>query len=330
MIGDRSRRRIDVRPHTGAPVFAALVLLVAACGGGAGGGPTGAPAEPTTGTLPTKAAPSETPTGGLEDQAFAVGQHFWHSGFRVDVVDGEIASTTDQLSKKVTSVLTLSATLENLGADTGFFGPSLAITTSDNSYPADEFANGVPDVPGGLKSRGTLVFLIDQDFDLASAELLVGDANENQARIPLKSSGDAVRLEPRELPIGGALSMELVDLAFTSAGLRYDVPDRHRQVEKGKLSLTLNFDVLSRKGGSWNIGATDLALILPDGIAVAPNDIVIGPLPGSDAGILTTGRSARFLVDEMPAGDYTLRLSPGSWFVGADGVTEATFDFSIN
>ena len=258
-----------------------------------------------------------------------VGQHFWHSGFRVDVVDGEIASTTDQLSKKVTRVLTLSATLENLGADTGFFGPSLAITTSDNSYPAIEFANGVPDVPGGLKSKGTLVFLIDQEFDLASAELLVGNANENQARIPLNSSGDAVRLEPRELPIAGTLSMELVDLTFTSAALRYDVPDRHRQVEKGKLSLTLNFDVLSRKSGSWSIFATDLALILPDGIAIPPDDIVIGSLKGSDAGVSTTDRSARFLVDELPAGNYTLRLAPGSAFVGADGVTEATFDFSI-
>ncbi len=37
----------------------------------------------------------------------------------------------------------------------------------------------------------------------------------------------------------------------------------------------------------------------------------------------------RFLVDGVPAGDYTLRLTPGSWFIGGDGVTEATFDFSI-
>jgi hypothetical protein len=31
----------------------------------------------------------------------------------------------------------------------------------------------------------------------------------------------------------------------------------------------------------------------------------------------------------MPAGSYTLRFTPGTWFVGEDNVIEATFDFSI-
>jgi hypothetical protein len=52
-------------------------------------------------------------------------------------------------------------------------------------------------------------------------------------------------------------------------------------------------------------------------------------LPGSEAGTTTPDRWARFVVDEEPAGDYTLRFTPGSWFVGEDGVTEATFDFAI-
>lgn len=321
------RRWFDGRKRQGPAVFAVTILLVAACGGGPGS--NGSTPDPTREPLPTKQGASEAPVGGIEDQIFAVGQHFWHSGFRVDVVEGEIASTEDNLSKRVTTVLRLSVTLENLGSGTGFFGPAVAIVTSDNSYAADPIANGISDTPGGLKGKGFFLFLIDKDFDLPSAELLIGDPDENQARIPLSGNGTPVRLEPSEPPISGTLSMELVDLVFTSANLRYDNPDRHRQIEKGKLALTLTFDVVSRKSGSWNIHAQDLALILPDGIAVAADGIDIGSLEGSDEGLTTPDGSARFLVDEMPAGDYTLRFSPGSWAIGVDGVTEATFDFTI-
>jgi hypothetical protein len=267
-------------------------------------------------------------SGGIEDQTFTVGEHFWHSGFRVDIVDGAITSVENQLSGEVTRVLSLAATLENEGADTGFFGPSVAVATSNNSYPT-RFSSEVPDVPGGLKAPATFEFLIDEDFDLASAQVIIGDASENQASVPLSGSGDAIRLEPSEPVIAGMLSMELIDMTFTSATLRYDVPDRHRQVEKGKLALTLDFDATSRNGGNWQVFATDLVLIAPDGSAIAADDVEIGSLPGTAEGVTTPDRWVRFLVDEKAAGDFTVRLMPGSWFIGEDGGTEATFDFTI-
>jgi hypothetical protein len=271
---------------------------------------------------------SATPSGGVEDQTFVVGEHFWHSGFRVEVVEGAITSTENELSGRVTRILSLDATLENLGAEIGYFGPSVAIATSANSYPMDILTQ-LPDVPGGLAAQATFEFLIDEDFDLGTAELIVGDASENQARVPLGGGGEAVRLEPSEFAVSGGLSMELIDMAFTAATLRYDIPDRHRQVEAGRQALTLFFDVTSRNPGSWNIFATDLALMLPDGSAVAADDVGIGSLPGSEQGVTTSDLWVRFIVDELPAGDFTVRLTPGMWFVGEDGVTEATFDFTI-
>jgi hypothetical protein len=309
-------------------MLVAVVVLLAGCGGGVVEDALGLPDAGVVTTATSRSDDSGGSAGAIEDQTFTVGQHFWHSGFRVDVLDGAITTTEDQLSNRVTRVLSLTAALENTGLDTGFFGPPLTVVTATNSYPASLLSD-VPDVPGGLKGQASFDFKIDEGFDLASAELVVGDSRDNQARVPLSGGGESVRLEPRNLAIAGTMTMELIDLSFTSAALRYDIPDRHRQVEVGKLALTLNFDALSRKGGNWQLFAADFALILPDGTAIAPDAIEIGSLPGSDAGVSTQDRYLQFLVDEGAAGDYTLRLTPGSWFIGEDGVTEATFSFAI-
>ena len=299
-------------------------MVFVACGG------SDEPAPVASTSVATTTAPGSSPvaTDGIEDQTFTVGEHFWHTGFRVDIADGAISSTEDQLSGKITRTLSLDATLENTGADTGYFGASLGLATSSNSYPAS-LSSELPDVPGGLKAQATFEFRVDDNFDLASAELIVGDASENRARIPLSGSTAAVRLEPTELAISGMLSLELIDMAFTSASLRYDVPDRHREVEMGKQALTMSFHAISRKPGNWQVFATNLALILPDGTAIGADDVEIGSLPGSNEGTTTPDRWVRFLVEERPAGDFSVRLAPGSWFIGDDDVTEATFEFTI-
>jgi hypothetical protein len=328
MFKNRVRLGDGARRVAVAGGFIALLLLLAGCSGGSDE-PDGDPSDGGATTVaPSQQDSSPSASGAIEDQAFTVGEDFWHSGFHVEIVDGEIISTENQLSGKVTRFLFLDAILENNDVDTGYFGPSLVVATSNNNYPS-QFGASLPDVPGGLKTPATFEFLIDENFDLASAVLIIGDADENQAQIPLGDGGDAMRLEPSELAISGLLSMELIDMEFTSATLRYDLPDRHRQVEKGKQALTLNLDVTSRRDGNWQVFAKDLALVFPDGTAIAPDDIEFGSLPGSDAGVTTPDRWVRFLVDEEPAGDYTLRFTPGTWFVGEDGVTEATFDFTI-
>ena len=326
MVGEtRLRDGVRVSGAAWAVVIAATVL--AACGGGVDELVERAAAEAAT-TTSSEQGSSPAASSGIEDQTFTVGEHFWHSGFRVDIVDGEITSEENQLTGDVTRFLFLNATLENNGDDVGYFGPEIAIATSNNSYPS-RFGSDLPDVPGGLTSQATFDFLIDEDFDLASAELIIGHGGESRASIPLSGSGDPVRLEPSDLAISGALSMELIDMTFTSASLRYDLPGRHRQVEDGKQALTLNMDVTSRNSGNWQIFATDLALIGPDGNAVVADDVGIGSLPGTDEGVTTPDLWMRFLVDELPPGDFIVKLTPGSWFIGEDGVTEATFDFTI-
>jgi hypothetical protein len=314
-------------------VVVAFALVLTACGGGADD--TGGTNEPAVTQTPGAPNAPSAPAGGgdevpdaVEPQTFDINQDFFHSGFRVEIVSGELSFEENALSGEVRNFLTITATLENLGADEAFFGPNVVVTTANNSYTPG-FGSDIPDVPGGLKSQATIGYAIDADFDLASAQLVVGSADENRAVVPLSGGGDAVRLEPSEVDVSGTLSMELIDLVFSSGDLRYDIVSRHRQVDAGKQALTLNFDVVSRKGGNWNLFPTDFALILPDGTPIAADDADTYRLAGSDEGITTADRWMRFIIDEMPSGTFAVRLAPGTWFIGEDGVTEATFEFPL-
>lgn len=268
-------------------------------------------------------------TGGAPVQGtFSVNQDFWHSGFHITILDGE-TFTRETLAGSIIRYVSINATFENLGPNETFFSPEISLVQDGiAAIPAGD--TDIPFVPSGLASSGVLAYIVEENFDVDSAQLIVGSNDVNQAVVPLSpQAGDLVSLEPADIPISGSLSMELIDLVFSSGEIRADVPNSHSEIEAGSRGLTLSFDATSRKSGNWNILPQDFALILPGGSAVGVDGSELTSLPGSDVGVDTPGLSVRFLVDEMPAGDYTLRFAPGVWFVGQDDVTEATFDFSI-
>ena len=267
-------------------------------------------------------------TGGTSfEGTFSVDQEFWHSGFHITILDGETFSR-ETLAGRVIRYVSINATFENLGPNETRFSPEISLVQDGiAAIPADD---DIPPVPSGLASSGVLAYIVEENFDVDSAQLIVDSNEVNQAIVPLSpQAGDLVSLEPADVPISGSISMELIDLTFNSGEIRADVPNSHREIEAGSRGLTLSFDATSRKSGTWNILPQDFALILPGGSAVGVDGSKLASLPGSDVGVDTPGLSVRFLVDEMPAGSYTLRFTPGTWFVGEDNVTEATFDFSI-
>jgi hypothetical protein len=140
--------------------------------------------------------------------------------------------------------------------------------------------------------------------------------------------GPTDTLAPSEPGITGSLSLELIDLRFTGAELRADRIEDYTEVEQRKLALTLYFDATSRNSGNWCIQPQDFALILPTGSAVSVDEYQLASLPGSEAGLDTTGLYVSFLIDDPPEGSYTLRFTPGSWFIPENGATEASFDFT--
>ncbi len=304
--------------------------LLAACGGD---DVFEAPTDGAT-TAPAGDSPTDTgdPSGDLpEDQEFSVNGEFWHIGFHVELGDGTLSTVEEGfLSNELKYLLSIDAAFENLGTSEIFFDSDLVIVTPGDSYSLRGDSD-LPDVPGGLSSSGSFVFEVDEGFDPESAYLLVGSADENQARVPLGAQGgELVDLAPSEPAVPDNISLELIDLTFTSAELRADVLWNHTEVEAGKLALQLNFDATSRNPGSWNVFASNFALILPSGSGIGVDRSELDSLSGSDAGIDTTDLFVTFLVTEPVAGEYTLRFTPGSWFVGEDGVDEATVTFDLD
>ena len=305
--------------------------LLAACGGDAAFGALtdASPTGPAT-TAPRTDGPPDT-DGPAGSEEISIHEEFGHICFHVELGGGTLSTAEERLlGTELAHLLTIDATFENLGPSQLFFDSDLVVVTPSDAYPA-RGSSDLPDVPGGLSSSGSLVFEVDEGFDPESAYLLVGAADENQARVPLGAQGgELVDLAPSEPPVSGVISLELIDLTFTSAELRADDPIVHRELDKGKRALTLHFDATSRKSGNWNIHAQDFALILPGGSAAAVDGSDLASLPGSDAGIDTTDLFVRFLVADPADGEYAMRLTPGSWFVGEDGVAEGTHMFDLS
>ena len=167
-------------------VFALSLAFVAGCGGNTDEASSTASSDDggSTSQTTTTTTTATSDAAGLENQTFEVGQDFWHSGFHITVDSGEISSKKDDLTDKVTDFLQLQLTLENTGTDSGFINTDMAVATADNTYPGSPL-NDLGEVPGGASSQGELTFLIDESFDLSSAELVVGSADVTQARVPL-------------------------------------------------------------------------------------------------------------------------------------------------
>ena len=299
-----------------AGALAVVAPLLVACGGDAEE-PTGAESGSTASLEP------------FEDQPFTVGQEFWQNGFHVTLGDGLLTAEDDTSLGDVarTYVVSLEATFENLGDESATFRSETTLDSGAGFFSLSGQSE-LSEVPGGLTGSGSMVFIVDDGFDPATATLIVGSDGENRSEVPL-GGGGVVTIEPQQFELEGGLSLELIDLELTSLDVRGDRPSNHTQVEDGKLAFTVYFDAESRNSGNWSIPANALALILPDGLAVAPESASIGSLPGSDSGVTTSGLSVTYQVDAPAEGDYTLRLTAPSWFVGADDATEATANFTV-
>lgn len=308
-------------------ILLSMALLIVACGGDSD---VRAEDDGQTLTDATQAEDGDdidlTPT--MEEQAFTVGQEIWHSGFRIEFGEG-LSYQEERLSGDTLHYVSVDALFENLGEDEKILGSEINLVSNGVAAIQSGGRESFPIVPGGLSSAGTVEYIVEPGFDFDNAELVVGREGEQQARVPLGSGGELVALAPAEVDLTGDLSMELIDIAFTSADLRYDIPINYEQAPEGKIALTINFDLTSRRDGNWNMFADDFALIVPDGTATAADGSLLNALPGSAAGTTTPDNYVRFLLDDPPAGDYTLRFTPSDPFIGEDGVTEATFDFTL-
>ncbi len=226
-------------------------------------------------------------------------------------------------------VLTLAGTFENLGDDTFWFGPDLAIVQPDATYDNTNFGD-VPEAAGGLAVAGELTFSVDEDFDPDQAMLVVGGADQARAEVPLQpAAGDLVDLPPTQIDVTGTMSVVPLDVEVVAAERRWDIPVDHDQAPEGEQALTLYITVTSRKTGNWGLPDGSFVLVTPDGTSLpVDGSDTGGSLAGSEAGTDHEDLYLRFLVPEDAAGEYTLRMDPPDyWF--DDEPTEATLEFTL-
>jgi hypothetical protein len=328
---------LKTRTRMAIATFAALILLVlAACGGDDDFGITLPTDTPGNGT------PADTGDGNGDgngngdgggeafEETYPVDLTFWFQGFKIEVGDAVFSATEPDFFGEQDFVLAVEATFTNEGENQSFVSSEIALVTASETYPTT-FQNDVPDVPGGLSSTGSFRFLVDENFDIDSAYLLLGSADEQRVQVPLgPNGGELITFEPQEIPLTGGIEKALIDMNFTTAELRADDLSGHEQIEAEKLQLTLNFDVTSRKSGNWSVFGTEFALTLPSGSSIPVNWTNLGSgFPGSDAGLDTPDLYVEFLVDDPASGTYTLRwTAPDRWLEEGEA-SESTYEFEI-
>lgn len=309
----------------------ALLTLLTACGGDDDFGinlPTGTPEDRTPAANGDGNGNGDS-TGEAFEERYPVNLTFWFQGFMIEAGDAVFATTEPDFLGRQDFTLAVEATFTNQGENQSFVQSDSALVTVSETYPAT-FQNDVPEVPGGLSSDGSFRFLVDDTFDIDTAYMLLGRADEQRVQVPIgPNGGELVTFEPQGVPLTGGISMSLIDMNFTSAELRADYPNSHEQVDAEKLALWLNFDTTSRKPGNWNIFATEFALTAPSGnsLPVAWSDLP--GLPGSDEGLDTEGLYLRFLVDEQASGTYTLRWTPPDRWLEEGDPAMAEYTFTI-
>ncbi len=232
-----------------------------------------------------------------------IGQTVWYWGFEVTL--GRASLRTVDGAR----VLDVSTTMDNQGDDLVALDGTIVVTSKGRAY---ELASGsdLPAVPGGSTGKGTLSFAVDSAFALDEAVVTFGRSDQNQAVVPLGSSGELVTQQPVPVTFttrtlaSGVLSAEV-----RGGEVRGDNPGRgsndRGQVSKGRRLLVLDFDSIATTIGSgYNVYGSTMVVQLPDGTTVGPEFLNVSPFPDQPVRDFKAG----YLVNEPPGGTYLLVL----------------------
>jgi hypothetical protein len=208
--------------------------------------------------------------------------------------------------------LFIEAEFENLGTDEAIFDSQLLVTSAGNDYADETFeGNDLPTVPGLRTGDGSFSFVVDDEFNLDEATLIIGNPVNQQATVPIGPDGDElVSLEPVDITATGTATAGAVALTIEGAQLRADLPEKHSQMKAGKLAMIVSFSATPGAGiqiGQGVLQSENVLLELPDGTAVAViSDGVSGVnelLQGKE-GTTIPDLVVRFEVEEPVEGAY--------------------------
>jgi hypothetical protein len=272
---------------------AVLTVALAACGGGG---------DDSASTTTAAEADATTTTAVAAATSVDVDETVWFAGFALTF--GEASFSLDP-----SPIVEIATEFENTGTETARLDATLVLTAAGESVESVD-ATDIPDVPGGTTGKGSIRFDVDPNFSFDDAVLTIGREGNNQAVVPLGEEGELVTLEPAPVAVTGSATAGQLKIDVHGGELRADIPESHGQVPAEQLALTLDFDITNSGtgGGGYAFVPDNLALTLPDGTTVAPDDSPI-ELLGHQATL--RDQQVRFLVDNPAAGSYVLLLREG-------------------
>ena len=276
-----------------------LALIIAACGGGAAATatpttllPSTAPIDPGT---PSSAAPSPT-TATVE-----VGKEAWFAGFHVT-----LGTATAEIKSGKGGTVKIEAKFENTGDVDARLDATITLVSAGETA-TEGFDQDIPSVPGGTTGKGLFSFGVEDSFSFDDAVLTLGLPTNQQAVVPLGTSGEAVTREPVKLTVTGTGKAGDLQIDLAGAEMRADSPWKHGQQKKGSLVVTFDYSATFKSGfaGGFAFTGENVALKLPDGTTVgvvqdgrSQSIELIGP------NSTKKGLFSRFEIEDPAAGSY--------------------------
>jgi hypothetical protein len=256
-----------------------------------------------------------------------VDQAFWHSGFNVTIKEALLVRPTAACSL---GMLELNAEFYNRGGETYRFDARTLVTSAGRDYPGSLADSDVPNVPGQRTGTGTLAFVINRDFVLDRASLVVGGADEHQAVVPLgdQSPDDLVSLEPQEFEVKEKFDAGGMSFTVDSMLVRADSPSQHGTLDPDVLEISFYFSAtLERSFQRGSVLSRDSFLLdLPNGTSVAP---VYAPVELLDHwGSTIADLVVLFHVPRPEEGEYALVVG-GRWNSGNQDWAEGQLAFDL-
>jgi hypothetical protein len=296
-------------------------------GGSSGNGATGGSA----GTSSTGGSAGQGGSGGVSGgceaaEIVTIDQTFWHSGYKVTLGDAVVTPTNESCPE---GYVLIDAEVYNIGTNAGTFDSRMILASGEHDYVSSWSDSDIPSVEGQRTGTGTLGFVIDRDFALDQATLLVGEAGEQNAIIPIGSDSpeSLVTLEPLVLDVPAPIVVGTLGMTFTDVHFNAHYSPNHSEFDDEHLALWFVYDaVFDGQRTSVSPGKENFFLDLPNGTTLSAQS-AFGEF-FSSAGETATDLDILFEVPTPITGTYTLRID-GAWSADS-GRVESSVTFVVD
>ncbi|WP_432985998.1 Hsp70 family protein [Dactylosporangium sp. CA-233914] len=235
---------------------------------------------------------------GADQQTVEVGKTIWFAQYKVTV------SKMTYNAKATSDQLTAELVVENLGTKNE--SPDLRPVFNVGGQQYTGSIRETTSVAGGQKSNYNLDFAVYDPLkaSIATGELIFGDAEREQAKIPL-GGGDVVAYEPVNLIKDKKVTVHDVTATFTTCDLRGGFFDYNGQAKKGYRVVMCKVDIQYTGKSSEYVGQEHFRLWQPDDTEIGP---LTAPNEALSGGQVAVGTDLAFQVKKDAPGTYKLRV----------------------